>query len=396
MSTDALEQSHETQARSFVAQGGIFAIAAIVIVLPAIPALGDYLRVGVRDAVVSLTPYLLTSTAATVLFKTRGVGRAYTVANHIESWTVAWVVHSLILASGSSHSIFWAFYAAQLTVLGVGHERRLHALAIVGGGPVLLALAFLVFRDSMTDAVLSLLLGGIGSVMILQLRDASDALRAKLATERGLRADLADVESRLARERLASPLHAELDARLGDVGAVVRALRTDTEDPSLERDLDALLVRVGGAQRELAIATRVLEGDARTWAEIASDLQARLVELTHSVELSFLDATEAAPETIAPERALGFERAVLEAVRNAVRHSRANKVEVRLLAGQTLRAEVRDDGTGLPPECFDRETGGIANLRHRAAHAGGRLDVTTGAGGTRIVFDVPNLAASTP
>ena len=108
-----------------------------------------------------------------------------------------------------------------------------------------------------------------------------------------------------------------------------------------------------------AIATRVLEGDARTWAEIASDLQARLVELTHSVELSFLDATEAAPETIAPERALGFERAVLEAVRNAVRHSRANKVEVRLLAGQTLRAEVRDDGTGLPPECFDRETGGI-------------------------------------
>ena len=66
MSTDALEQSHETQARSFVAQGGIFAIAAIVIVLPAIPALGDYLRVGVRDAVVSLTPYPVSYTHLTL------------------------------------------------------------------------------------------------------------------------------------------------------------------------------------------------------------------------------------------------------------------------------------------------------------------------------------------
>lgn len=67
-----------------------------------------------------------------------------------------------------------------------------------------------------------------------------------------------------------------------------------------------------------------------------------------------------------------------EAVTNAARHSGARKVEAEfLLAGRTLRVEVRDDGAGfsVPEQGREGEGRGLGNMSERASALGGRLEI---------------------
>lgn len=77
-----------------------------------------------------------------------------------------------------------------------------------------------------------------------------------------------------------------------------------------------------------------------------------------------------------------------EAVTNAIKHADARHIRVRVdRRGELLLLEVADDGVGgarLTPG------GGLAGLAHRAAVAGGRLDVESPDGrGTRLRAELP-------
>ena len=64
-------------------------------------------------------------------------------------------------------------------------------------------------------------------------------------------------------------------------------------------------------------------------------------------------------------------------------------VEVRQVDGGGVRLIVRDDGRGLPSDVGDGGDG-IAGMRERALHVGGRLAVASVAGGgTEVRLDVP-------
>ena len=78
---------------------------------------------------------------------------------------------------------------------------------------------------------------------------------------------------------------------------------------------------------------------------------------------------------------------VREAVSNVVRHAGASTVTVTVEAGQDLRVEVVDDGTGIDP---DAARSGLRNLEERARECGGRFAVTAAPGrGTRLSWHVP-------
>ena len=101
-------------------------------------------------------------------------------------------------------------------------------------------------------------------------------------------------------------------------------------------------------------------------------------------------------------------RVIGEAMANAVRHSGAERVEVRLSsAGGVFTAEVADDGAGFPAE-IRATSNGVRAMRARAAMIGGRLEIVSGNGagaaspavdrsdgrpGTRVRLEVP-LAGS--
>jgi signal transduction histidine kinase len=82
-------------------------------------------------------------------------------------------------------------------------------------------------------------------------------------------------------------------------------------------------------------------------------------------------------------------RLAQEALANVVRHSRAHRVEVRLICeGQEVVLEVGDDGQG-----FSADPGlglGLVGARERAARVSGRLSVQSGKGkGTRFRAVLP-------
>jgi len=77
-----------------------------------------------------------------------------------------------------------------------------------------------------------------------------------------------------------------------------------------------------------------------------------------------------------------------ELLANAVKHSSANKIEIRVAGhADVLVLEVSDDGTGGADA--DRG-GGLSGLAQRAAVVDGRLDIASPPGGpTRITVELP-------
>lgn len=81
-------------------------------------------------------------------------------------------------------------------------------------------------------------------------------------------------------------------------------------------------------------------------------------------------------------------RIVAEAVTNAVRHSRAGRVEVSLVARRDgLAVDVRDDGGGLSEDLTPGV--GLASMRERAAELGGTLTIETSTYGTLVRVWLP-------
>lgn len=88
--------------------------------------------------------------------------------------------------------------------------------------------------------------------------------------------------------------------------------------------------------------------------------------------------------------ALTLYRVVQEALTNVVRHSRATRCSVRIAAVDgEIRAEIVDDGEGLPDATPTRH-GGLLGMAERLEMAGGQLTATTpDGGGLRLSARLP-------
>jgi signal transduction histidine kinase len=90
-------------------------------------------------------------------------------------------------------------------------------------------------------------------------------------------------------------------------------------------------------------------------------------------------------------------RIAQEALTNAMKHSHAATVEVRLdVEVESIRLRVLDDGVG-PPDPPIRSSGlGLQTMRDRAAAIGARLSVTARhEGGTAVICEAPQVPRST-
>jgi signal transduction histidine kinase len=88
-----------------------------------------------------------------------------------------------------------------------------------------------------------------------------------------------------------------------------------------------------------------------------------------------------------------------EALLNALRHSKAKKIEVELeYSPRKLRVAVRDNGTGLDPQLLHsprKAHWGLTIMRERAANIGARLRIWTRPNaGTEIELSLPLLTPS--
>ncbi|MGZ4327803.1 MAG: GAF domain-containing sensor histidine kinase [Solirubrobacteraceae bacterium] len=200
------------------------------------------------------------------------------------------------------------------------------------------------------------------------------------------------------RNRLALELHDVVSQKLFSV-----MLTAEAAAAQLDRDPDAAraqLERLRELAREsldelrsliLGLRPPELERDGLEGA-----LRKELEMLAHvhgiEIELEVDGAGAAGGSNGNGEREFAILRIAHEALNNAVRHSRADHITVRLSQRpDVVTVEVRDDGVGFDPQRADVRSRhlGLTSMEERARELGGRLEIRSAPGsGTAVVLRV--------
>jgi signal transduction histidine kinase len=195
------------------------------------------------------------------------------------------------------------------------------------------------------------------------------------------------------RNRLARELHDSVSQTLFSISLVADAAATLIErDPArAQRQVEGLRDMARAAMQEmrsLIFELRPAEIDADG---LAPTLRKHIDVLrrVHHMQIEFRENGWVRP-------APGVEREVYriaqEALSNALKHSRAARIDVELGARDgTFTLVVADDGTGFDPaDTQIRSTKlGITSMEERAEALGGDLRIDSGEGGTRVILEAP-------
>jgi signal transduction histidine kinase len=274
---------------------------------------------------------------------------------------------------------------------------ELRGLAVAIAGVVLLVPAATVLavpaeggRLAFYEALFGISAVGCG-LFVARLRTAESAarLRARELSRRTIEAEA------LVRRRIAESIHdgpvqelIGLDLMLASVD---QALARGDEEHVKERlaDARALAERNIGALRDEIVGLGPYAFDELTYA-MAIDQCAPVWQRRYQVEI------ELAVEPLdLPNDVCGALFGVTqEAVANAGRHAGASRVVVTLrTVGDEVELRVSDDGHGFgdadPESATDLGHIGLASMRERAELIGGRLEITTGERGTRVLVRAP-------
>jgi signal transduction histidine kinase len=107
------------------------------------------------------------------------------------------------------------------------------------------------------------------------------------------------------------------------------------------------------------------------------------------IEVSTHVVLGAAPERLAPETESAIYRVVQEALTNVAKHARARHVRVEVArVNGSVDVLVEDDGRGFDPAGSTRGLG-LVGMRERVELTGGRLEVRSRAGATRVAARLP-------
>ena len=193
------------------------------------------------------------------------------------------------------------------------------------------------------------------------------------------------------RQSIGADLHDGLGQQLTAVELVCAGLKADAAGhPELARRLETVSLML----REAIGQTRYLARGLVPVGSAPDALQIGLAELIERMNaIGGVRCQFDSPKPVAvsdPFVAGHLYRIAQEAVNNAVKHSQARHVVVRLKSADgVLSLEVSDDGTGLA-----RQRGhglGLGVMQHRAKVIGGQLSVTSKRGaGVTILCELPH------
>jgi signal transduction histidine kinase len=195
------------------------------------------------------------------------------------------------------------------------------------------------------------------------------------------------------RDRIARALHDSVAQKLFSL-----RLTADAASALVDRDparAAAQLATVRGLAAEATDELRSIVVGLRP-ADLATEgLDAALrkqVALLDRVHAARVRLVAGRVPRLPAEREEAAYRIAQEALHNALRHASPRTVEVRLSpadSGAAVALEVRDDGSGLPPQPGGPSLG-LASMHERAHAAGGRLTVSSRPGaGTTVRLEVP-------
>ena len=185
------------------------------------------------------------------------------------------------------------------------------------------------------------------------------------------------------RRRMARDLHDGLAQELAFISSQTKRLAGTSKEDVAEMVVQAADRALDESRAVIATLTRPVDaGLSETLASTVNDLAMRSgaeVNLDLDAEAT---ATPAVSESLA--------RIAGEAVNNAIRHGKAQRLWVELHQADDLRLVIRDDGSGFDAAAVDGGGFGLRSMRERAEALGGALRVTSAPGeGAEIEVRVP-------
>jgi len=202
------------------------------------------------------------------------------------------------------------------------------------------------------------------------------------------------------RSRLARELHDAVTQKLFSIRAHARAAavladRTPFDAERVKAEIDVVGTLGAQAHAELRAVIDGLASPDLEAAGLADSLRryAVLARRAYGIPVTF---TAAQMPVLGVRVEAALYRVAQEALHNALRHSGASQVGVRLTrTARRAAVEVRDDGHGFVAEAPSAGVG-LASMRERASAVGGALTIRSGPQGTVVRMTVPEAAGGEP
>jgi signal transduction histidine kinase len=198
------------------------------------------------------------------------------------------------------------------------------------------------------------------------------------------------------RQRLARELHDSVSQALYGIslGAHTALALLDTDRAKVLEALNYVLSQAQAGLAEMRALLFELRPESLEMEGLVTALnkQAAALRARHGIEVGLQVCQE--PDVPLPVKEALY-RIAQEALQNAVKHARPNRLDVRLTcAPDSLRLEVCDNGVGFDPLALYPGHLGLRSMRERATRVGGTLDIeSVPDGGTQVRARVPVRAA---
>ena len=192
------------------------------------------------------------------------------------------------------------------------------------------------------------------------------------------------------RERLGRDLHDDLSQRLTGIAMMTRTLSKESKgrsaaDREKAEAIGELLTEAVGVARNLSRGLHPVTLSSQGLPAALEELAARV---PHNVEFNWPRTERVKLES---DVALHVYRIAEEAVGNALRHSKADKITIDLnpVSGRYIELMVSDNGEGF--DVLGHASGmGLQNMKYRAGAIGGRITISSSPGhGTVVRCTVP-------
>lgn len=217
--------------------------------------------------------------------------------------------------------------------------------------------------------------------------------------EQLLRQSLARQATMEERGRIARDLHDSVSQSLFSISLHARAAqlaaeRAGTSDGPILHSIGELLSLANGALAEMRALIFELRPGALAEEGLAAAVRKHAAALASREDI---EVTVSAPERVPldPKVEEALYRVVQEALNNAIKHARPQRLSVTMAErGQWLLVEICDDGIGFDPTADHPGHIGLRTMRERASALGGTLHVRSNAGkGTTVTAAGPMIPA---
>ncbi len=198
------------------------------------------------------------------------------------------------------------------------------------------------------------------------------------------------------RRRISLELHDDASQRLAAILMRLRLARSVSDGAAKDAVLEEVRRELAETADGLRRYAQGLRPPALDELGLGAAIESHVRHISEAASVPVEVQIEGVGRLEAPEAELALYRIVQEAITNALRHSRARRIQVRLeRCNGTVVATVEDDGVGFDTARLltspDGEHGlGLFGMKERAEYVGGRVDLNSTPGrGTVVRAAVP-------